>query len=69
MIHPDELTSEKLIEAIETGLESPHLKTVDELGLNMDGIGNFLSRVDEILSTMIRKRKEEEDVNDTLLRA
>ncbi len=69
MIHPDELTTEKLIEAIETGLESPHLKTVDELGLNMDGIGNFLSRVDEILSTTIRKRKEEEDVNDTLLRA
>ncbi|MGB1072091.1 MAG: glycosyltransferase, partial [Planctomycetota bacterium] len=69
MIHPDELTTEKLLEAIETGLESPHLKTVEELGLNMDGIGNFLSRVDEILSTTIRKRKEEDDVNDTLLRA
>ena len=69
MIHPDDLTTDKLLSAIENGLESPRLKTVDELGLNMDGIGNFLSRVDEILSTMNRQRKVEDDVNDTLLRA
>ena len=69
MIHPDQLTTQNLHAAIKKGLDSPLLKTVDEFGLNMDGIGNFLSRVDEILSTMIRKRKEDEDVNDTLLRA
>ena len=50
-------------------MESPKLPPIEELGLSMDGIGNFLSRVDEILKTTHRHKKADEDVNDKLLRA
>lgn len=69
VIHPDSLNPESLRKSIETAMESPKLPPIEELGLSMDGIGNFLSRVDEILKTTHRHKKADEDVNDKLLRA
>ena len=69
MIHPDKLNSEVLNDVIKQSLERSFTPTAEEAGLHMDGIGNFLSRVDEILLRQRISRKEENDFKNKLLRA
>ncbi|HCW45004.1 MAG TPA: hypothetical protein DGU45_06780 [Planctomycetes bacterium] len=69
MIHPDKLNSEVLNEVIKQSLERSFSPTAEEVGIQMDGIGNFLSRVDEILLRQRISRKEENDFTNKLLRA
>ena len=69
MIHPDKLNSEVLNEVIKQSLERSFSPTAEEAGIQMDGIGNFLSRVDEILLRQRISRKEENDFTNKLLRA
>ncbi len=70
VIHPEDLSTDNLQEAIQESLEIHEPPSAEDAGLCMDGIGNFLSRVEDILvQQKSRIRKEDHDVEDKLLRA
>jgi predicted glycosyltransferase len=56
-IHPDDLTTASLFSEIKDALSSPPPPTPEERGLSMDGVGNFLSRIEKIRQQFFQLRK------------
>ncbi|MEE2857021.1 MAG: glycosyltransferase [Planctomycetota bacterium] len=56
-LHPDDLTTASLFKEINDALSSPPPPTPEEQGLSMDGVGNFLSRIEKIRQQFFQLRK------------
>ncbi|MBT5738854.1 MAG: hypothetical protein HN891_00890 [Planctomycetes bacterium] len=56
-LHPDNLTPELLSAEIQEALAGPPPPSPEECGLSMDGIGNFLTRIDHLRKEVISMRK------------
>ena len=70
VIHPEDLSPHLLKKTIQESLDIHEPPSAEEAGLCMDGIGNFLSRVEDVLTQQQnRVRKEDYDVEGKLLRA
>lgn len=69
-LHPDQLESKTLASAISTEIEKTSLPTAEECGLCMDGVGNFLSRIEKVREQhILNKRKVHPDAQSDLIRA
>ncbi len=56
-LHPDALTTASLFKEINEALSSPPPPAPEERGLSMDGVGNFLSRIEKIRQQLFQLRK------------
>ena len=68
-LHPDQLTSENLAVATQEEISKSSLATPEECGLCMDGVGNFLSRIEKVRKQHFLKRKVHPDAQSDLIRA
>ncbi len=56
-LHPDLLNIETLSSEIQDALAAPPVPSPEECGITMDGVGNFLARIDKIRREIIMSRK------------
>ncbi|HIC22502.1 MAG TPA: hypothetical protein EYO84_03675 [Planctomycetes bacterium] len=68
-LDPSQLDSEKLAFAIHEDLARSNLPTPEECGLGMDGVGNFLARIEKIRAQHLLKRKDHPVGKSDLIRA
>ncbi|MGE4618524.1 MAG: glycosyltransferase [Planctomycetota bacterium] len=68
-VNPTQLNSEILNSMINEEITRTKLPTPESCGLDMDGVGNFLSRIEKLREQYILQRKVHPSANSDLIRA